>query len=82
MHSTFIHTNIAKLLCLAAVDVVETCCKESFVLQMWNATISLIKHTCDRISKNYYTLCKYFSIYKNEFNKNLLEKERLNNCLF
>lgn len=57
MPCTFIHSNIANLPCLAALDVVETRYKESFVPQLCNATISIMKHTCDRIpSENYCTL--------------------------
>lgn len=84
MSFTFIHFNIANLPCLAALDVVETHYKGPFFLQMHNAAISIIKYTCDIISsENDYILRKdFFSIYKNEFNKKLLEKERLNNCFF
>lgn len=64
MSFTFAHFNIANLPCLAALDVVETHYKGPFVLQMRNATISIIKYACDIISsENDYILCKdYFHV--------------------
>lgn len=61
MPFTFIHSNIANLPCLAALHAVETRYKESFVLQMCNATISIIKHICARIPSENYILHKDFS---------------------
>ena len=61
MSFTFIHFNIANLPCLAALDVVETHYKGTFVLQIRNATISIIKYICDTISsENDYILRKDF----------------------
>lgn len=79
MPCTFIHSNIANLPWLAALDVIETHYKESFVLQMSNATMWIIKHTCDRITSEIVYYANILSIYKNEFNKNLSGKLRLNN---
>jgi len=50
MSFTLICSKIANLPDLAALDVVETRYKGPFVLQMHNARISIIKHTCDTIS--------------------------------
>lgn len=79
MPCTFIHSNIANLPWLAVLDVIETHYKETFVLQMSNATMWIIKHTCDRITSEIVYYANILSIYKNEFNKNLLGKLRLNN---